>query len=165
MLANGNKTTLVNDLVSKRDQIIIGNKTVLQYMNESNTKRIVNYYNAKNDAQTKIWKSDVSRDEIIKAINMSEFASLTAAKRDSAGVFLLCTVFDLTVARVRTNVTDIFGAASDTETKIFAKCDRVATNLELLFTTNSVSSIYGYLIDDQEMVEIFSLAKAIIKTL
>lgn len=158
-------TTIAADLFAKRDQTVIGNKTVAQYLAESNYVRLMNYLNKRNDANTKIWRPDVSRDEVVNAINFTEFGSLSAAKRDSALVFLLCTVFDLTVSRVRDNITEIFGSATDSSTKIFAKCDRVATNLELLFTTSSVSSLYGYQVNEDDMKEIFSALKQLIKAL
>lgn len=153
------------DLFAKRDQVLIGNKTVAQYLAESNYQRLMNYLNKKNDTSSKIWRPDVNRDEVVNAVNFTEFIALSAAKRDAAAVFLSCTIFDLTVARVRDNITEIFGAASDSTTKIFAKCDRIATNLELLFTTTSVSSLYGYQVNEGDMKEIFSALKQLIKAL
>ncbi|MFZ7154015.1 MAG: hypothetical protein ACO1HP_09580 [Bacteroidota bacterium] len=163
MLTTAQKDTIAADLFAKRDQVIIGNKTVTVFMNESRYDRICDYYNKKNEANTKIWKPVVSRDEIINAINFTEFVALTAAKRDAARAFLLCTNFDLTISRVRDNVTEIFGNGTDSTTKIFAKCDKVATNLELLFATNSVSSVYGYEIAESEMRMVFTKLKQLIK--
>lgn len=165
MLTDSQKNIIANDLVAKRNQVIIGNNTVWQLMNQSRKDLLVKYYNKKTNPAVMIWKPGVPRDEIINAINFSEYINLTAAKRDAAAAFLLCSVFDLTITRVRTNIIDIFGDGSDSKIKIYAKCDRAATNLEALFTTSGVSELYGYEIGEDDIREIFSIAKQIIKPL
>ncbi len=171
MLTDAQKNIIANDLAAKRDQTVIGNNTVWELMNKSRKDLLVKYYNKKTNPAVMIWKPGVLRDEIINAINFSEYINLTAAKRDAAAAFLLCAVFDLTIARVRNNIIDIFGAESDTKAKIYAKCDRAATNLEALFLTipqgetTGVTDSFGYEIGEDEMREVFSIAKEIIKPL
>lgn len=162
MFTAAQQTTIAQYLATNQNVVLFGNKTVLENMNASNYDGFEKYFNKKNVANTKIWKPDVERDSIINAIDFTEFITLTAAKRDAAVTFLACNVFDFTIAKVRSNVEAIFTAGSATDTAIKAKGDRIATNLELLFTVNGVSEVFGYQISREQLRAIFSEAKQII---
>lgn len=162
MFSAAQQTTLAQYLATNKNNVLFGNKTVLENMNQSNYDGFIRFLNKKNNADTKIWKPDVERDSIINAIDFAEFISLTAGKRDAAMAFLLCSVFNFTIAKVRTNVESIFTSGSATDIAIKAKGDKIATNLELLLATNGVSEVYGFQIGKEELRAIFSEAKTLV---
>ena len=59
---------------------------------------------------------------------------------------------DATNANIRAGFVSIFGAGA-TVNNLTAIAQRVATNFEFLFTTSNVSSVYNYILTDDDIRE------------
>ena len=89
-------------------------------------------------------------EEVIACLVTSEFGSLAAGKRDSWFAITVGTTVDATKQSVRANFIDIFPAGA-TRTALAAVGVRAATRFENLFVTSGVTSVFGYLIDEQDI--------------
>jgi hypothetical protein len=89
-----------------------------------------------------IWRPAISIAELNTAIVWSEFILLSQGQRDAYSALISGATIDATNANVRNGFGSIFGGTSITNLTAIAQ--RAPTRFEALFTTASVSSVFGY---------------------
>jgi hypothetical protein len=83
------------------------------------------------DATVKAWRKSVPRDDLFAAMTVAKFDALSAGKRDAWRLMLDFAPIDFTRAKMRSAVTDAWGAAD--AAAILTDCTRAATKAEALF--------------------------------
>lgn len=149
-------TALKTDLLSKTNVTYQGN-TLGSYMANTNLQMIANYYNSNINPQVDIWKPDLKVEDMAKSLDMATFITLTAVKQNGYFALTKGTYVDATVANVRASFVTIFGNGTANAVALAAIAKRPATIFEALFTTSNVSSVYGYVIQPEEIQEALQL--------
>lgn len=119
--------------------------------------KIARYYNTVASPAVDIWKPDLTVEEITNQIVMADFISITQARRDAWFAMSQASTIDATISLVRTNFQNIFGAGTTTLTNVTAIAKKEATNLEALFTSGGVSSLYKYSITPEDILSALRL--------
>lgn len=127
--------------------------TALAMKNAGNTGGIATYYNQTNGVD-KVWRPDLSIGELNTAIVWSEFISFTVAKQNGYFAMTQGGNVDATSTNIRNGFTSIFTGTTSL-TNLTALAARLATRFEVVFgtlATNYVSTMYGYLVTDADVV-------------
>ncbi len=150
MLTENQLQILKTDLFTTRANQVHAGKTFAIHIAESNYKALIKFYNS--STNNNIWKPDLKVTELSKAIVMSAFIALTAVKQNGYFVLTQGEFIDATNANIRAGFASIFGAGATTN-NLTALAQRFATNFEFLFTTSNVSSLYGYILTEDDIRE------------
>lgn len=151
MLTENQLQILKTDLFTTIANQVHAGKTFAIHIAESNYKALIEFYNS--PTNNNIWKPDLKVIELSKAIVMSAFIALTAIKQKGYFVLTQGEFIDATNANIRTGFASIFGAGTTTTNNLTALAQRFATNFEFLFTTSNVSSLYGYILTEDDIRE------------
>ena len=150
MLSNSEITTLRNNIITNKN-VVYNGKTLKTWLGESNHTEVAAYYNTANT--TDIWKPDLTSEQLTNIIVMSDFIALSQGQRDAWVAMSKLSAIDTTKSLVRTNFVSIFGNGTATTTSATALAQRKATRFEELFTTANVSSKYGYIVSNGDILE------------
>jgi hypothetical protein len=153
MLTPEQLQTLKTDLYTTRAKQVYAGKTFASHISESNYSVLAEFYNSPTNPGQNIWKPDLKVSDLPPAIVMSAFVGLTAVKQNGYFVLTQGEYVDATNANIRTGFVTIFGAGSATTTNLTALAQRFATNFEFLFTTANVSSVYNYILTEDDIRE------------
>lgn len=99
--------------------------------------------NAAESPQVMIWRPDVPVASLLTGVVWSDFIALAQGNRDAWRSLTSGGTVDATNANIRAGFSSVFGGTSATITNLTAIAQRAATWLESIFTTSSVSSVYG----------------------
>lgn len=152
MLTTNQLQALRTDLFTTRANQVYSGKNFASHISESNYKTLAEFYNSPTNPGQNIWKPDLKVSELSPAIVMSAFIALTAVKQNVYFVLTQGEYIDATNANIRAGFVSIFGAGA-TVNNLTAIAQRVATNFEFLFTTSNVSSVYNYILTDDDIRE------------
>src|SRR6516164_8574280 len=142
-LTSAQLATLKTDITVTHASTVFNSKTLLQLWNGYDTQGLADYYNTTASPTVAIWRPDVSQTDLAKSIVASDFSALTVALQNTWFALLQAPILDATISSVRQNFSTIFTSGT-TLTNLQATAQKNATNLESLFTTSQVSSVYGY---------------------
>lgn len=151
MLTENQLQILKTDLFTTRTDQVLSGKTFAIHIAESNYKVLAEFYNSYTNQN--IWKPDLKVTELSKAIVMSAFIALTAIKQNGYFVLTQGEFIDATNSNIRAGFASIFGAGTATTNNLTALAQRFATNFEFLFTTANISSLYGYILTEDDIRE------------
>jgi hypothetical protein len=104
---------------------------------------IAAYYNAAGTGL--IWRPSISVSEVNTAVVWADFAVLSALLQNTY-MAMIQGGLDATSSTMRNGFTTVFGAGSPTQLNLIALARRVPTRFEALFTTASVTTVYGYIV-------------------
>lgn len=144
-------TVLKNDIIAKSATVYNGSTFAIH---QSNTKfdQVAAYYNSIASPQVDLWRPDVLIGDITNIIDMSAYITLTVAKQNGWMAMSQGSVIDATLSQVRANFVTIFGNGTATTNAAISISKKAATNFELLYTTNNVSTKYKYVVSVDEII-------------
>lgn len=151
-LTTAELTTLKVDIIAKASTVYSGSTFALHQSN-SRFDLLADYYNSKASPQTDLWRPDVSVNDIVNLIDMSAYIAFTAVKQNGWMAMSQGGTLDATLPLVRTNFTTIFGNGTASTVAITAIAKKPATNFEMLFTTNNVSTKYKYVVSAEDIIQ------------
>lgn len=96
--------------------------------------RIARDFNQNSNPAVIVWKSSVTKAEVLERIDVADLAGLTADQRDILRIYLSGESVPCDRARVRAAFAAIFGATG-TATRLLALWKRTATRLEAVFAS------------------------------
>lgn len=120
---------------------INGNSAALADWNAGNPGAAAEWLNSA--SATLIWMPAVPVSVLLTGVVWSAFIALSTSQQAAWQALTAGGTVDATNANIRAGFTSIFGAGSQTLTNLAALAQRAATNLEALFTTSGVCSLYG----------------------
>lgn len=116
------------------------NTTFVSYRNAGATGAMADWYNG--NSNTDAWKTSVSAIDLDEAADYTSFDSIAAGKRDSWRFFLQYAPRDMSKAKNRKVVTDVWGnaVANSISEGILKSCTEKALKGELVYPTNSATT-------------------------
>jgi len=121
---------------------ILGDATISALVTASDWNAIADNYNSPSAIQ--IWKQSVEAQDLIAAILPADFVALTTGGQLAIVAMVSGGSVDATKPNINSWFSTIFAGKATTLANLTIVAQRAATKYEALFTTNSVSSVYGY---------------------
>jgi hypothetical protein len=101
--------------------------------------RIARDFNQNSAPAVIVWKSSVTKSEVLEMVAIADLTGLTADQRDVLRIYLAGEEVPCNRARVRAAFATLFGA-TQTATRLLALWKRTATRLEAVFATGGDGS-------------------------
>lgn len=101
--------------------------------------RIARQFNRASDPAVIVWRTSVSKSDVLERIDVADVSALTAANRDVLRIYLAGEVVPCDRARVRAAFAAIF-SGTNTATRLNNLFQRTATRAEALFATGGDGS-------------------------
>lgn len=155
--------TLKTDCTVTRASVVFQTLTLSQLWANDQYQLLADFYNQVQTPSVLLWNPMLAKEKVVQAIVVAGaggFASLTLGAQNAWFAVSVVSHFDLTLANVRQQFVDIFGAGSGTFTNLQLLARRAATYFEALLSvaggapgTGNVSDVYGQLLSASDVRE------------